>query len=276
MGRFSYRLLAGFAALFAVSHARAEPMEIIVNGQPRTALIERSTASSATPQPTIVMLHESGGQAAALAINSRLPQLVSKEGFVAVFPQGLQGQWNVLQPTNGGAPDDVGFLKTLVAQLVKSHISDPERVYLAGVSLGGFMVLRMICLDSEPFAGVALFTAAMPDVLGAKCRPTKAVPFLLMNGTADRNVPYEGGPLGNISVWSAERLLTFFRQRNGCANTGKKSVVLQPQRIEIEHATTCSGAPVINYRIVGGEHSVPWAMDVGRLLWLFFTGKLAT
>jgi poly(3-hydroxybutyrate) depolymerase len=138
------------------------------------------------------------------------------------------------------------------------------------------MALRMICMETEQFAGVALLATAMPNVLGARCQPTKSVPLFFMLGTADRNVSYEGGPLGQsgLSIWPAVRLLEFFHERNGCDDAGEQSVEsMQSRTVEIEHATTCSGAPVVNYRIIEGGHSVPWA-DIGRSLLLFFSGKL--
>jgi polyhydroxybutyrate depolymerase len=266
------------AFVLTAGGAVAEPIEIVVNGQTRTAIVERS--AGAERQPTVIMLHGSGGEAAGLGKITGLPRLAQQQGFVAVFPQ---GGWNFLppdfKPPDGRQlPDDAAFLKMLIAELVRLRISDPERVYLSGFSLGGFMALRMICMEPGPFAGVALFSAAMPELVGDRCRPTKPIPFLLRQSTGDQLVPYECGRLGRsgLPVWSAERLVAFFRAHNGCANAGKQTVAFQQSsKVEIEHATTCSGAPVVNYRIVGGGHSIPW-MDISRLLWLFFSGKLVT
>ena len=66
----------------------------------------------------------------------------------------------------GGVRDDVGFLKFLVADLVRRGVSDPKRIYLAGFSNGGFMTLRMICTNSGLFAAVGLLASGMPEGLG--------------------------------------------------------------------------------------------------------------
>jgi polyhydroxybutyrate depolymerase len=70
---------------------------------------------------------------------------------------------------HGGAPDDVAFLKALVADFVRRGISHPKQVYLAGTSAGGIMTLRMVCTGDGTFAAIALLAASMPEPTGADC-----------------------------------------------------------------------------------------------------------
>jgi polyhydroxybutyrate depolymerase len=175
----------------------------------------------------------------------------------------------------GGAPDDVGFLKGLVADLVRRGISDPTRIYLAGSSNGSFMTLRMICADAGMFAAVGLLAGGMPELVGANCRPAKPIPVMMINGTADQIVPYSGGmvqPGNAFNAWPTEGLVEFFRRLDGCSAAAQQSVLPNagPNRVEVTRWTDCAGAPVVFYRIVGAGHDAPWAVNVGELLLGFF------
>jgi polyhydroxybutyrate depolymerase len=115
----------------------------------------------------------------------------------------------------------------------------------------------------------------MPDVLGAECRPQKPIAVLMINGTADQIVPYAGGmvqPGNAFNAWSAERLVGFFRELNGCAATAEQSVLPNTTRNQVEIArwTRCASAPVAFYRVVGSGHGAPRDLDAGQVLLDFF------
>jgi dienelactone hydrolase len=171
----------------------AEQAQLAVDGRARTYLLERPPTQG--PRPTIIMLHGFTGSAAQIAQQTGLAEPAKQAGFVAVFPEGLSGRWNLLPPSKqtaryvqlfpsaGGVPDDVAFLKALIGDLNRRNISDPKRIYLAGRSLGGAMALRMTCLDAPMFAAVALLISAMPEETGEDCRPAQPLPALMLNVT---------------------------------------------------------------------------------------------
>jgi polyhydroxybutyrate depolymerase len=263
----------------------AEPMQLVVNGQIRTLLVERPAAQE--PQPTVINLHEAGGSVAGIARESGLAQLAPQQELVAVFPQGLIGnRWNFYPPgeeslgffertqRTGVVPDDVGFIQALVADLVRRGIADPKRIYLAGSSNGGFMTLRMLCVNAGMFAAIGLLISGMPEATAADCASPKPVPVLMIKGTADPTVPYGGGLVDNrLPVWPTQRLVEFFRQTNGCTEPALELALPSQDghRIEVEMSTKCSAAPVVLYRIVGGGHVLP--ANIGRLLLDFFRDK---
>jgi polyhydroxybutyrate depolymerase len=271
-------------------------MQLVVDGQPRTYLLERPKARG--PSPTIIMLHGANSTSDRIAQRTGLSELAPQEGFAAVFPQARAIVWNRFPPgketkqaieffgRRGGLPNDVDFLKMLVADLVRRGISDPARIYLAGLSNGGFMTLTMICGEAGLlFAGAGVVIASMTEQMGEHCRPAVPLPIVMLHGTADVIVPYGGGPVAPIeprqgrtfNVWSAERLVSFFRRLNGCEGQPERSVLPAdpPRRIEIERSTRCAGGPVIAYRVVGGTHAAtPEAMSTGRMLLDFFRDKV--
>src|SRR5262245_1214774 len=287
-------VLLAVSALSATA-ARAQAMQVVVDGQPRAFVLNRPT--EAGPRPTINMLHSAGANAAREANAPGLGQLAPQRGFAAVFPEGRAERWNHLPPGEearafgevvfkpaGGALDDVAFLKLLVADLVQRGVSDPNRIYLVGRSAGGLMTLRMACEDARLFAGIGLLIASMSEPAGASCRPAKPLPVLMLAGTADLVVPYGGGTVagpdgtpgrGVFGVWPAERLVEFLRQLNGCTQPPQTSVVALQGReqIQLERSARCAGAPIDFYRVVGGGHNAnPAGLDVSRALIDFFSG----
>ena len=280
-------LLCSFVLLTTVSSSAAEPMQLIVNGHARTFLIERPPGNR--PHPTIIMLHGGGGGAEQEKQLSGLAQIAQREGFLAVFPEATGGLWNFFPPGKetaqvveffqrhgGGLPDDVAFLKALVATLVQDGVSDAKRIYLSGRSLGGVMALRLACIDAGTFAAIGLLISAMPDTVGSDCHPPKPLPVLMINGSADRVLPYQGmrSIQGEI-LWPTQRLVAFFSDLNGCTQPAQRSLQSGPraQNIEIERSTACTGGPVVLYRIVGGGHDIPAALQASQTLLTFFSDK---
>jgi polyhydroxybutyrate depolymerase len=270
----------------------AQAMQLAVDGRTRTFLLARPGAQG--PRPTVIVLHGLNGTGAQMATRTGLDQSAPRAGFVAVFPDGLRNRFNSFPPGKepavfiensrevGGVPDDVGFLKAIVADLVRRGISDPKRIYLVGFSNGGFLALRMICADASLMAAAALLDTGMLDLVGADCRPAKPVPVLMVSGTSDRTIPYAGGPVqpsvAGLTVWSAERLTGFLRERNGCTESADLSDLPDAgrNRVVLFRWTHCSGAPVQSYRVMGGDHGSAWVLNnLGQVLLDFFRDPIA-
>ena len=269
--------------------------ELSVNGRVRTYQV--AAAAMTGPRPTIIHLHGAGGSGAREAqATSGLGQIAPRNGFTAVFPDGLGARWNYFPAAKvpssykqsfqdlGGIPDDVAFIRMLVADLVRGGVSDSRRIYLVGTSAGGIMALRMVCTDAGLFAAVATLIAGMPESVGDDCRPEKPIPTLMLSGTADRFLPYGGGPITSAdprlisgelgAVWSMEHLSAFFRQLNTCTGPPETSSLSGFDKpIEIVTAGRCLGGPVQFYRVVGGGHEVPGSLGLGPRLLDFFRDK---
>ena len=55
------------------------------------------------------------------------------------------------------------------------------------------MAMTLVCARAELFAAAASVIMNLTDESAAACHPSRPVPMLLMNGTADPLIPYEGG-----------------------------------------------------------------------------------
>ena len=55
------------------------------------------------------------------------------------------------------------------------------------------MTMTMICARADLFAAAASVIMNLTDDSAAACHPSRPVPMLMMNGTADPLIPYDGG-----------------------------------------------------------------------------------
>jgi polyhydroxybutyrate depolymerase len=215
-----------------------------------------------------MVLHGAGGSPERIMRRLGFVEAAARHGFAAVFPRGLDRQWNDGREFRRSHIDDVGFLQSLAGELARRGIADPARLYIAGISNGGMMTFRMLCDAAGLFAGAATVIASMPDAVGERCRPERPVPVVMLNGTADPLVPYDGGEVGfrggRGSVWAAERTAAFLARSNGCEGPSKMPLPVPAgsaaadsvRAIRLEWSACSSGRGVTLYRLEGAGHQV--------------------
>ena len=137
------------------------------------------------------------------------PTLAEAEGFILFVPNGYNeaGQdafgddqgWNDCRAGSeaiGSARDDVAFLSALLDHAVESMGVDPDRRFVSGASNGGMMTYRLMEERPQHVSAAAVFIANRPDP--SECNPTGAsIPLMMVNGTADAQMPYAGGPVAD-------------------------------------------------------------------------------
>jgi polyhydroxybutyrate depolymerase len=285
----------------SASAAETKAQLLSFGGYERQYVLSAPT-SSRRSLPTVLALHGSLLNAQIMITSLGLGPLVEREGLVAVYPNAVAGQWNDGRPAAaawaGRRVDDVAFIRKLVEHLVRTGVSDPQRIYVAGFSNGGMMALRLMCEAPELMAAAAPISASFPVELADDCNAPRPTPMLVMNGTADPFVPYGGGELafGGGRVLSTIATIGFLRKANGCADGVKLDRLPDVDRndgsrVVIESWTNCaSAAPVVLYRIEGGGHRIPSRdpgvslvdallgkmnhdFDAAKAIWSFFKDK---
>jgi len=148
----------------------------------------------------LLLLHGGAGSGDRLArhLRAQVDRLLRARGWVVAFPDGVGHSWNdgrhdVDATAHREGVDDVGYLRALARDLVRRLQLDPTRVYVAGISNGGFMAQRLACEASDTFAGAVAVTAQLSVDLAATCRPARPIAVAWINGTGDPIVPYQGG-----------------------------------------------------------------------------------
>ncbi|HEX9976401.1 MAG TPA: PHB depolymerase family esterase, partial [Dehalococcoidales bacterium] len=149
------------------------------SGLERTFLVHVPPTSSTTrPMPLLIALHGGGGtgQGMVTLTQGSLNSLADKEGFIVVYPDGIENQWNDgregdFTMVNREEIDDVGFISTLIDHLSQKHKIDNQRIYATGISNGAMMSYRLACELSNKIAAVAPVCGAMPLDSASRCSP---------------------------------------------------------------------------------------------------------
>lgn len=215
-------------------------------------------------------------------------ELAQEHGFVVVYPDGYKGHWNDARlssnfPTRKAGIDDVVFTKTLIHEIQAKNDIDINKVYLAGYSNGGQMVIRLIHEWPYPFAGAMIIAATQPVAANflAVSRET-SLPILLIHGTSDPIVPYNGG-MASLWGWnprgpglSARQTARYYAQRNHLDSRPTMSTLEQGRKngltVTVEEYSETGKYPVKFVSIEGGGHVVPNPSKKAALL----LGKTAT
>lgn len=230
MRRLALGLLTAAAALAQTAQSGAETgvekRTIEVGGRPRTYYVYRPAGKPQGPYPVVLALHGGGGQGLGMRRVGFEP-VAARHGFAVVYPDGHNRGWNdgrlgerIVQ--RGEGVDDVAFFRALIGALTSEKFADPARIYVTGPSNGGMMSFRIACDLADRVAAVAPVIANMPLDRMELCQPARPVPLLIINGTKDPLVPWEGGPIaGNPTggaVVSVDKTIELWKRLNGCNN----------------------------------------------------------
>ena len=170
--------------------------------------------------------------------------------------------------------DDVAFITKLIEKYVGDGSADPKHIYITGVSNGGAMTMTLVCARADLFAAGASVIMNLADESAGVCHPTRPVPMLVMNGTADPLIPYEGGRgssrFAADGYWSTEKTVAFWRKINGCEENDAASTDLEDRDTADDSTATrveshCpEGRDVVLYRINDGGHRMPGSFNDTR------------
>ncbi|WP_369221412.1 PHB depolymerase family esterase [Streptomyces sp. R39] len=229
------------------------------------------------PAPVVLLLHGSNQTGAKLrAFTGRaFDRLAADHGAVVAYLNGYKHHWNDARISNRFAArtegyDDVAFTRTAVDRLVSRYGGDPSRVHAIGFSNGGQMVIRLIHEAPDLLAGAAVISATQPaeNNFAPDDPQDEPLPVMLVHGTKDPLVPYEGGM---ASMWgfkprglglSAAQTARYYAQRNKITTAPVAESITPAGRetrtsVEAVHYRRPGHAPVTLYTVNGGGHTIP-------------------
>jgi polyhydroxybutyrate depolymerase len=262
--------VAAYLAIISTDAAvAAEPWIFDIGGVERRALYDVPPASGGG-RPLVIVLHGLGGSGEDVR-RGNFAATGEREGFVVAYPDGIDKRWdygrqivNPIPLVNGKKVDDIAFFNALIARAVAELNVDRKRVYLAGTSNGGLMAHRIACAMDQEVAAVASYISGMTNWQAQGCRRERAVPILLIAGTADTFQSY-AGTSGNASgsyLLSVPNTVAIWQIRNGCKTFYEENL----PDIEKQDGTTVTlirydnctdGVETLFYRINGGGHRTP-------------------
>ncbi len=291
--------LAGIGAtlaLVAPGHAAGDPdaapdgparpieLEVEVAGLVRRALVVTPPVHSPHPgrrPPILVVLHGVGGRGADLR-SLGFEELAAGQGVVVAYPDAWRGSWNDGRPgldpaSAADATDDVAFVGALVRELGDAVGADTSRVAVAGFSNGALMTGRLACESPDGLVAVALVAGTVGQGFETGCRPSRPLPVMVVAGTGDGIVPYDGGRIADFAgrargrVAAVDDFLAFWSAAGRC---GAPTSAVVPAAIAVSRvdAGGCApGAALRHYRVEGGGHE--WyrvgGFDTTGAIWEF-------
>src|ERR1700744_6300694 len=134
--------------------------------------------------PVIISLHGGFASPKGMFHLADFRPLAEKEKFIVVCPASKH-IWHDGGDIHG--IDDVKFIDHLITYMVNTYHADPERIYITGISNGGFMTTRLACQLHNRIAAIAVVSATL-DV-GEGYEPVNPMPVLYIHGTKDPIVP---------------------------------------------------------------------------------------
>jgi polyhydroxybutyrate depolymerase len=218
--------------------------------------------------PLLVALHGGLGSGAQFEKGSGFDGLATSNRFLVAYPDGIG-----IGPNGGTARtwdaqgccgravalgvDDVAFIRAVVADVEAAHAVDTHRVFLAGHSNGAMLALRLACEAADVFAAAGVQSGAL---VSSPCAPAKPVSLLQIHGTADRNVPIDGGR-GDVSISrvdypparDASRTLA---GADGCGPTPSTVVDSENPDIAVTMYAGCRGSSSVEFvAVTGAAHA---------------------
>ena len=244
---------------------------IVIDGRKRTyqAYVPKGLAPGT---PLVLALHGSGENGTAMRIETgyAFERLADQRGFAVVYPNGQDGHWNTCE-IDKDAPqpgiDDVRFLTALADKFIGEIGTDRNRVFGVGLSEGGYMAIRL-ALEAPRFRALASVEANLPAPEDFQCKPvTQGVAsVILIHGTKDRLVPFEGGEgsliLGlfkNPKVLSSHATAQYFVDLDAIVGRPVTTRSISADGFAIERSIwgNGSGAEVELIAIDGAGHTFP-------------------
>jgi polyhydroxybutyrate depolymerase len=295
-------LLVAPAILYMTYRLRADSRDaresITVDGLERTYRLHvPSTYDSSKPVPLVLALHGRLGTGEGQERLSHFDKISDEHGFLVVYPDGLDRSWadgRGKTPSDEKGVSDVKFLSELIQRLESQYKVDAARVYATGMSNGGFMSGRLACDLSDKIAAVGIVAASLSTNTAASCKPLKPVSVLIIQGTEDPLVPFQGGALGKNGdrgeVLSHDAAVKKFVALNRCSASPQTQHL--PDTANDGTSTNlaiyegCSaGTQVRSYTVEGAGHTWPGGMqylpsaligktshnfDASEAIWEFF------
>ncbi len=235
----------------------------------------------------VFVLHGSGGNGPNLMKNTKpFISTVSNENVILVYPSGFKNYWNECRKVASSQANQLnineqGFFKLMIAFFKSKHKINSKHVFAVGTSGGGHMCYKLAMTMPETFTAIVPIIANLPDTNNMDCiNARKAMPVMIVNGTADLTNPYEGGFMGSPTftmghVRSTERSFKYWSSLAGYNGDPIKTFLPDTDPNDgktIERYTYLSkGKPEVTLlKVIGGKHDYPGDIDVHLEAWSFF------
>lgn len=207
---------------------------------------------------TVIVLHTWPGTGWGMRTASDLDVLAEQEGFMAVYPNEPNQQWDA--DADG---DDVAFLSDLIDTLVEQWSADADRIYVAGMSNGGDMALAASAGLGDKIAAIApLVPSGTGSVYESVTALEEPLPMVALVGELDTEFLDAG--MQGLELWF---------EAGGCSSDG---VVEEAEGYTVESWTCGDGVTALLYTVDGGHQwfgspTRDYPLWASQVMWDFFS-----
>lgn len=212
--------------------------------------------------PMVVFLHGYGGTGNLTLGRQSLVQPILKRGYGIIAPNALKRgkntSWN-FHPQRGSGRDEAAFIRAVIKDAATRFKLNPDRVLLAGFSIGGSMTSYLACQTPD-------IASAFAPVGGSFWRPhptecAAPVHLLHTHGWRDETVPLEGRTVGaGFTQGDVFYAMSLWAKTNECVQP-RADIFGTTAPFWRRSWTECAPDSALELALFDGGHVVPdgWA-----------------
>lgn len=256
--KFICCLLLMVTTMYAMGQGQLKKEKIVINTIERdfTTYLP-SGADARHGLPVVIALHGALASPKGMFHLADFRPIADKDQFIVVCPASKHG-WQDGRDVQ--EIDDVKFIDQLITYLINAYHADANRIYVTGISKGGFLVSRLSCELSSRIAAIAIVSATLDVDEGYQ--PVNPLPIMFIHGTKDHIVPYNGGKMFGRKIYSHQEILKKWVDIDHCnpqplvtdipdtANDGTNI-------IKEEYVNAANGLKVVGYTVNNAGHTWP-------------------
>ncbi len=204
---------------FSWLHGKNSYERVIDGARRHFVLHVPASYTGMTPVPLLFMLHGASGNGDQFHRISRWAERAEVEGFIAVFPTGLEypiaesgrtvTRWSsdgLQEQVVSGTPikDDVPFFREVIVLLREHFEIDPDRIYMVGFSNGGGFIRSRAIPEMSDLLAAAASAGGFGLPAPKSIRGPHRIPLLSVIGTLDANIMEAMGTQEEIPFTGSE------------------------------------------------------------------------
>lgn len=245
----------------ALPRANLEAVSISVGDDTRQVQMVVPTGldrtGGATLVPLLVLLHPNNSSPTAMISLAVADLLAEREGLIVALPPALGHSWRGRQLGAAETSDgrDAAYVSGIIGRLVADYLVDPQRVAVAGFSMGAVLAGRIACERADLVAAVVLVGGTD---WGGECAPTQPVSVLVVHGSADQT----------FAITDAEEFADKWRELDGCPTPAAESTPVGD--IVARTNTGCDDGTAVEFvRVAGQGHVWFKSPNATEIMWSF-------
>lgn len=242
-----------------------------------------SSYDGSVAMPLVLIFHGFHAGTSITEHNLGFTQLQNRHYFLAVYPEGIDLEWNggVNPPSSFKAAksDDVIFVSALIDYFEFKYKVDPKRIFATGSSNGAIFCNTLGTRLSERIAAIGPVNGTLGRSFSTKFSPKYPISVISFNGTDDPFNPFSGDPDPINGLLSTPDTIAAWVKADRCDPNAK--ILTYPPSIPDDGTTVkrftfekgADGTEVVAFIVIHGGHTWPGSHNAPA--WSKVAGKTA-